>query len=81
MQALDRRTVLVGASAILPATGLMKRGTGEGVTKSLKRTVTVKGVTIGKGTVVGAGSVVTKSLPPGVIAVGVPAQVIRKINQ
>jgi len=49
MQALDRRTVLVGASAILPATGLMKRGTGEGVTKSLKRTVTVKGVTIGSG--------------------------------
>ena len=41
----------------------------------------LKGVTIGKGTVVGAGSVVTKSLPPGVVAVGVPAQVIKKVGQ
>jgi acetyltransferase-like isoleucine patch superfamily enzyme len=35
------------------------------------------GVTIGDGTVVGAGSVVTKDLPPGVVAVGVPARVVR----
>jgi acetyltransferase-like isoleucine patch superfamily enzyme len=39
--------------------------------------VVLKGVTIGRGTIVGAGSVVTKSLPPNSIAVGVPAQVIR----
>jgi carbonic anhydrase/acetyltransferase-like protein (isoleucine patch superfamily) len=39
--------------------------------------VVLKGVTIGEGTVVGAGSVVTKSLPPHCVAVGVPAQVIR----
>lgn len=31
------------------------------------------GVTIGDGSVVGAGSVVTKSLPPGAIAMGAPA--------
>jgi acetyltransferase-like isoleucine patch superfamily enzyme len=37
----------------------------------------LKGVTIGDKTIVGAGSVVTKSLPPGVIAAGVPARVIR----
>jgi acetyltransferase-like isoleucine patch superfamily enzyme len=35
------------------------------------------GVTIGQGTVVGAGAVVTRSLPPHSIAVGVPARVIR----
>ncbi len=35
------------------------------------------GVVIGKGTIVGAGSVVTKSLPPGVVAAGVPARQIR----
>ena len=36
------------------------------------------GVTIGRGTVVGAGAVVTKDLPPGSVAVGVPARVIRQ---
>jgi acetyltransferase-like isoleucine patch superfamily enzyme len=39
--------------------------------------VILKGVTIGQGTIIGAGSVVTKSLPPGVIAAGVPARVLR----
>ena len=34
------------------------------------------GVTIGRGSVVGSGAVVTKSLPPYSIAVGVPAKVI-----
>lgn len=38
------------------------------------------GVTIGDGCVVGAGSVVTKSLPPYSIAVGVPAKVIKYRN-
>jgi acetyltransferase-like isoleucine patch superfamily enzyme len=37
----------------------------------------LKGVTIGENTTVGAGSVVTKDLPTGAIAVGVPAKVIR----
>ncbi len=36
------------------------------------------GVTIGKGSIIGAGAVVTKSLPPYSIAVGVPAKVIRQ---
>lgn len=38
------------------------------------------GVTIGKGTIVGANSVVTKSLPPNVIAVGAPAKPIKQFN-
>ncbi|MBO8186258.1 sugar O-acetyltransferase [Streptomyces spirodelae] len=37
------------------------------------------GVTIGADTVVGAGSVVTKDLPPGVLAVGNPARVVREL--
>lgn len=37
------------------------------------------GVTIGANTVVGAGAVVTKDLPPNVVAVGNPARVIRHI--
>ena len=36
------------------------------------------GVTIGKGTIVGANSVVSKSLPPNVIAVGSPAKPIKQ---
>ena len=41
--------------------------------------VVLKGVTIGRGTVVGAGSIVSRSLPEGVIAAGQPAVVIRKL--
>ena len=38
------------------------------------------GVTIGAGTIVAAGSVVTKDLPAGVMAAGVPAVIIRQIE-
>jgi acetyltransferase-like isoleucine patch superfamily enzyme len=40
--------------------------------------VVTAGVTIGDGCIVGAGAVVTKDLPPGSIAAGVPARVIGK---
>ncbi|MHB8692642.1 MAG: sugar O-acetyltransferase [Solirubrobacteraceae bacterium] len=42
--------------------------------------VVCPGVTIGEDTVVGAGAVVTRDLPAGVVAVGVPARVQRRIN-
>lgn len=38
------------------------------------------GVTIGGGCVIGAGSVVTRDIPPGVLAVGVPCRVVREIT-
>lgn len=38
------------------------------------------GVTIGDDTVIGAGSVVTKDIPSGVLAVGNPCKVLRKIS-
>lgn len=38
------------------------------------------GVTLGADTVVGAGSVVTRDLPAGVVAVGNPCRVVRKIK-
>ena len=41
------------------------------------RTIVLDGVSIGRGAVVGAGSVVTKSIPPGAIAVGAPARVVK----
>jgi len=38
------------------------------------------GITIGKKSIVGAGAVVTRSVPDGVVVVGVPARVIRKVD-
>jgi maltose O-acetyltransferase len=43
------------------------------------RAIILKGVTIGKDSVIGAGSVVVRSIPPGVIAAGNPAKVIRTL--
>ncbi|KAG4096567.1 galactoside O-acetyltransferase [Neocallimastix lanati (nom. inval.)] len=39
------------------------------------------GVTIGEGSIIGAGSIVTKDIPPRVIAAGNPCKVIRKITK
>lgn len=43
------------------------------------RTIVLKGVTIGSGSVIGAGSVVTRDVPERVIAAGNPCEVIRSI--
>ena len=43
--------------------------------------VVCPGVTIGDDTVVGAGAVVARDLPPGVVALGVPARVQREIGE
>jgi maltose O-acetyltransferase len=43
--------------------------------------VVCPGVTIGDDTVVGAGAVVTRDLPAGVVAAGVPANVLRPIGE
>lgn len=38
------------------------------------------GVTIGNDVVIAAGSVVTKNIPSGVVATGVPCKVVKKIT-
>ena len=43
-------------------------------------TVINPGITIGDNTVIGSGSVVTKNIPPNVVAVGNPCKVIRTIT-
>lgn len=41
----------------------------------------LQGVTIGENSVIGTGSVVTKDIPPNVVAAGNPCKVIKKIEQ
>lgn len=42
-----------------------------------RRVIIMPGVTIGDGCIIGAGAVVTKSVPPYSVAVGVPAKVVK----
>lgn len=44
------------------------------------RSIILKGVEIGNGTVIGAGSVVSASIPAGVVAVGNPCRVVRALR-
>ena len=43
--------------------------------------VILRGVTIGEGAVIGAGSVVTRDIPPRVIAAGNPCRVLRPLTE
>jgi len=43
--------------------------------------IILPGVTVGDDSVIGAGSVVTKDVPTGVVAVGVPCRVLREIGE
>jgi acetyltransferase-like isoleucine patch superfamily enzyme len=44
------------------------------------RAVVLKGVTIGDGAVIGAGAIVTRDVPPGVIATGAPATAVANVD-
>ena len=43
------------------------------------KVIVLPGVDLGKNTVIAAGAVVTKSVPPRVVAGGIPATIIKKI--
>jgi acetyltransferase-like isoleucine patch superfamily enzyme len=45
------------------------------------RTMIMPGVTIGDRCIIGAGSVVARSIPPNSVAAGVPARVIRTVDE
>jgi UDP-2-acetamido-3-amino-2,3-dideoxy-glucuronate N-acetyltransferase len=69
----DLHPKAVGDWEIVPT--LVKKGASIGA-----GAVIVCGVTIGEGAMVGAGSVVTKDVPPGVLVVGNPAKVVKRIG-
>ena len=43
--------------------------------------IVMPGITIGDNAVIGAGSIVTKDIPPDVVAVGNPCRVLREVNE
>lgn len=64
-----------------PSTGRTRAPIVIGANVWLGRGVMVlPGVTIGDNSVLGAGSVVTKDVPAGVLAAGVPARVVREVS-
>lgn len=69
LDAATRRSGLESALPIVIGDGVWLGG----------RALVCPGVTIGENTVVGAGSVVTRDLPPNVLAVGVPCRVVRTL--
>ena len=54
---------------------LIKRGASIGTSATI-----LCGVTVGENSIVGAGSVVTKDIPPNVVAVGVPARIRKRLS-
>ncbi|EAU42921.1 maltose transacetylase [Fulvimarina pelagi HTCC2506] len=69
LDAATRRIGLESAHPVVVGDGVWLGG----------RVVVCPGVTIGENTVVGTGSVVTKNLPPNVLAVGNPCRVVRSL--
>jgi acetyltransferase-like isoleucine patch superfamily enzyme len=83
--------VLVGSGAIItdsdahPIDPVERMNGGVGARKNViieddvfigARAIILKGVTIGKGSVIGAGAVVAKNIPPYSVAVGNPVKVV-----
>jgi maltose O-acetyltransferase len=69
---LDRRTRLSGLESARP----IRIGQAVWICGGA---IVLPGVTIGDGSVVGTGSVVTHDVPPGSLAVGNPARIIRTV--
>jgi maltose O-acetyltransferase len=70
---LDRATRVAGLEFAMP----IRIGDGVWIGGGA---IVLPGVTIGDGCVVGAGSVVTRDLPPGSLAVGNPARIVRSFG-
>lgn len=67
--------VILGAGVHLPGFVRIGSGTFLGV-----GSCSINGITVGRDCLIGAGSVITKDIPDHILAAGVPAREIRKLN-
>jgi len=68
--------VLLGTSVSMGGRVIVEKGAFVGV-----GTVLAPRIRVGHGTVIGAGSVIVKDIPPGVLAYGVPARVVKQLDE
>jgi acetyltransferase EpsM len=66
----------IGAQSVIAGDAVIGDGAFVGIGSMVN-----PGCVIGAGTKVGAGSVVSRDLPPGVVAVGTPARVVRELPE
>ncbi|MEI6056722.1 MAG: acetyltransferase [Lentisphaerota bacterium] len=78
---IGHHTVIEDFSTINPGSNIAGKCLIEsGVTIGMGANI-IDGLTIGRNSIIGAGSLVTKNIPPNVVAYGNPAKVIREINR
>ena len=76
--------VLIGSHCSIYSVSTIDNSSGKGVLKNNCRigshSTILPGVSIGKNSIIGAHSLVNKDIPDNVVAFGVPAKVMRKLN-
>jgi len=70
---MDRTSPGAGDGTVAPV--ILRRGCYLGA-----GCIVLPGITVGERAVVGAGAVVTRDVPPGKVAVGVPARVVKDVD-
>ena len=80
-----RPAAKIDSSAVIASTAILGKNCSVGPNVVIednvwvgRRTVVLKGVTLGNGCILGFGSIVSRSIPPHCIAAGMPARVVKE---